>query len=75
MVELVIGDPFFTIEKLFSFLNHESIVFFSYKCFRLYLILVKWVVEGNLASLYGMVWVMCIMWYWGDGGFGCAIKS
>jgi hypothetical protein len=27
-MDLVIGDPFFSIEKLFSFLYRESIVFF-----------------------------------------------
>ena len=31
MMDLVIGDPFFRIEKLFSFLYRESIVFFHVK--------------------------------------------
>ena len=47
-------------------------VFFFYKSYRFLIDPTRLVDKGGLASLYGMVWAIC-MWYGDNGGFGCAI--
>ena len=47
-------------------------MFFLYKSYRFLTDPTRLVDKGGLASLYGMVWAIC-MWYGDNGGFGCAI--
>ena len=58
--------------KLFGFFSHYPIMFFFYKSYRFLIDPTRLVDKGGLASLYGMVWAIC-MWYGDNGGFGCAI--
>ena len=61
LVNFHVGEPFFRICEFCGcfFCEHIVFRFYEYVC-RFLIMPVRLVVEGGLASLYGMVWATCM---------------